>query len=187
MWGNMRDYFFVRRLNAFQSIFEYFQNNNKGIGLHSKGKKDKTLDKKLKDYNFIPLNRMQKYYTPSEGLEPLGEQYKKFRAVNKEIFTPPVILLKRGTTDTEFYCSYADFKCVFTDRIYGISVEEDSINLAKANVAALNSSLGTYFLFLTSSTWSVDKQGDLQSMSQQKVCENILTEFIRNGAVWLGT
>lgn len=161
MWGNMRDYFFLKRLSSFVSILEYFQQNNKGIGLHSKGQKDKTLDAKLKDYSFIPLNRMQKYYTPADGLETLGEKYRKFRAVNKEIFTPPVLLLKRGTTDTEFYCSYADFKCVFTDRIYGISVDEESINLVKANVAALNSSLGTYFLFLTSSTWSVDKQGDL--------------------------
>jgi len=160
MWGGMRDYLFINRLQQIKSISEIFSNHDKGTGLHSKDGKNETLDPIFEDYKFIPLQKVRKYYTPQDGLNKLGSDFSKYRAINKGIFSPPIILLKRGTTDAEFGCSFVDYECVFTDRIFGLSINNKSTDYLKALVACLNSSLATYYLFMISSTWSIDKQGD---------------------------
>lgn len=160
MWGGMRDYLLIAKLQEISSISTLCTDEQKGTGLHLKDDTNKTLDSKYKDYKIVPLKKVQRYYTPNSGLKILGDSYSKYRAINKKIFTPPVILLKRGMSDTQFCCSYIDYKCVFTDRIYGLSIPDKTTNYNKALVASLNSSLATYYLFLISSTWAVDKQGD---------------------------
>lgn len=160
MWGGMRDYLLIAKLQEIPGISTLCTDDQQGTGLHSKDDNNKTLDSKFKDYKIIPLNKVQRYYTPNSGLKVLGDSYSKYRAINKKIFMPPMILLKRGTIDTQFCCSFIDYKSVFTDRIYGLSLSDKTINYSKALVASLNSSLATYYLFLISSTWAVDKQGD---------------------------
>ena len=181
MWGGMRDYFFIKQLQEIPSISNVFGSQNQGTGLHLKDKTNKTLDVAFKNYKVIPLNRLLKYYTSEDGLEELGNDYKKYRAINKEIFNPPILLLKRGTTDTEFCCSFADFKCVFTDRIYGLSIGNISLNHLKALVATLNSTLAMYYLFMISSTWAVDKQGDI--LHEEIISFPAITERISLGSI----
>ena len=161
MWGGMRDYQFIKKLQNTKSILNTFSDQNKGIGLHIKDQKNKTLNEIFKTYKFLPLNKLQRYITPQDGLTELGDNYSKYRDLNNEIFSPPLILLKRGTIDTEFCCSYIDFNCVFTDRIYSISIKNRTPDYCKALVACLNSTICTYYLFMISSTWAVDKQGDV--------------------------
>lgn len=160
MWGNMRDSLFIDKLQKCPSILTLSSNESRGTGLHLKDKKNKTLDSNFRTYKSLPLKKVQRYFTPDSNLHPLGSNYVKYRAINKDIFSPPIILLKRGTIDTQFCCSFVDYRCVYTDRIYGLCLPNKSVNYCKALVASLNSSLATYYLFLISSTWAVDKQGD---------------------------
>lgn len=161
MWGGMRDYIFINRLKKTQSIGILCSQENQGTGLHSKDSSDAPLSLAFKNYKLLPLSKVQRYYTPNHGLKILGDEVTRYRNIKTEsIFKPPVILLKRGTSDTQFCCSYVDYKCVFTDRIYGLSLTNKTEEYYKALVAVMNSSLTTYYLFMISSTWSVDKQGD---------------------------
>ncbi|MCG3166301.1 MAG: hypothetical protein POELPBGB_02079 [Bacteroidia bacterium] len=161
MWGGMRDYLLLKRLQEISSILKIFKDADKGIGLHSKGVDDETLSSTFKNYKLIPQNRIERYYTPNVKFNELGNDYLKYRKLNEGIFKPPLILLKRGTTDMDICSSFIDYKGVFTDRIYGLSIKDRSLEYQKALVACLNSKMAMYYLFMISSTWSVDKGGDM--------------------------
>jgi type I restriction-modification system DNA methylase subunit len=160
MWGGMRDYTFLNRLLELPDINSLARENEKGIGLHKKDSKQTSDNRHLVKHKLIPLAHVERYYTPKFGLKELGNQYTYFRTIDKDIFKPPVVLLKRGSSDREFCCSYADYNCAYTDRIYGLSIRSLSEDYHKALVACLNSSLANYFLFMISSVWAVDKTSD---------------------------
>ena len=161
MWGGMRDYLFLERLNQTPSIRESLKSSEQGIGLHVIGNNDETLNEKFKEYKFVPLGKIKKYYTPDSDYQKLGDNYLKYRNLNDGIFESPILLLRRGSKNSEIIFSYVDFDCVFGDSLYGISMRNKSVNYLKAIVAILNSSLAKYYFFLTSSRWAIDKGGDL--------------------------
>jgi hypothetical protein len=161
MWGGMRDYLFIDWLQKISPIGNLTSKDSQGTGLHSKDSQDHALDKVYANYKLLPMNKVQRYYSPNSQLKTLGDEYLRFREIkSQDIFSPPIILLKRGTSDTRFVCSYVDYKCVFTDRVYGLSLKDKPEVYCKALVATMNSSLASYYLFMISSTWAVDKAGD---------------------------
>ena len=80
-----------------------------------------------------------------------------FRRFGKIIaYKQPHILMKKGQTDKKFCVSYVDFDCSFTDGVYGIYAD-DGEGL-KLLVAFLNSALATYLLFLSPTSWGVERE-----------------------------
>ncbi|MBX2894717.1 MAG: N-6 DNA methylase [Cyclobacteriaceae bacterium] len=161
MWGGARDLQLINRLLEMPNIDSLAGEDEKGIGLHKKDSGQASNNRHLVKHKFIELDRIEKYYTPGSGLKELGSHYSYFRTNSKNIFKPPVILLKRGSKDRDFCFSYCDYNCVYTDRIYGLSLGNRDQVFHKALVACLNSSIANYFLFMISSVWAVDKTSDL--------------------------
>lgn len=161
MWGGPRDLMLINKLLEIPSIASLANKNEKGIGLHKKDKRQTSNNRQLAKHKFIELDKVEKYYTPDTGLKELGRHHLYFRTNDKNIFKPPVVLLKRGSKDSNFCFSFCDYNCVYTDRIYGLSIRSLDKVYHKALVATLNSSLASYFLFMISSVWAVEKAGDL--------------------------
>jgi hypothetical protein len=75
-----------------------------------------------------------------------------------EIYFGPHILIKEGQSNKKFCAAFTDHDCAFRDTITGVSGPSDKSALMKAITAYLNSSFSSYFLFMTASTWGVERE-----------------------------
>jgi len=163
MWGNVRDLKLIERLQSIKSINTVTNRFEKGGGLHIKEKGKPFGNKSLIDHYFIPPQMIQQYYIPQKGLYKLKNEHLRYRTNNHEIFKKPVMLINEGSKGSDFCCSYVDYNCAYKKSTYGISIKNKNANYHKALVACLNSSIATYFYFITSSSWGIDKGGRVQN------------------------
>lgn len=161
MYGNIRDLKFINRLNRISSINDITADNERGIGLKTKGAKEKNENKHLINYYQLPKEKLQSYYVPFGKFIKLGNDYIKYRTNNHKIFDPPLILINEGTKKSTLCVSYIDYSCVYPNSIYGISLKNKSEKYHKALTVCLNSTLAKYYYFLISSNWGVSKGGQL--------------------------
>jgi hypothetical protein len=75
-----------------------------------------------------------------------------------ETYLGPHILIKEGQSNKKFCAAFTEHDCAFRDTITGVSGDSDKSALMKAITAYLNSSFSSYFLFLTASTWGVERE-----------------------------
>ena len=91
-----------------------------------------------------------------------------FRALgNLTSYTAPHLLIKEGQSDKRFTSSYLDYDCSFKHTITGVSFDKTNLsgpdleirkNILKALSAVLNSKIASYFYFLTSVSWGVERE-----------------------------
>lgn len=163
MWGNVRDLKLIERLQSIKSINDITNRFEKGGGLHIKENGKPFGNESLTDHYFIPPQMIQQYYTSKKGLDKLKNEHLRYRTNNHEIFKKPVMLINEGSKGSEFCCSYVDYNCAYKKSTYGISIKNKNANYHKALVACLNSTIATYYFFITSSSWGVDKGGRVQN------------------------
>lgn len=89
------------------------------------------------------------------------------RLGTKEVNYAPHLLIKTGQSNKEFCASYLDYDCYFKHAVYGITFQKETIteeeynfkeNILKALTAILNSRFSSYYLFLTSISWGVERE-----------------------------
>lgn len=73
-----------------------------------------------------------------------------------EAYAGPHVLVKEGLSRGRFTAAYTAKDCTFRDTITG--VHGPNRNALKALTVYLNSSFASYFLFLTSATWGVERE-----------------------------
>lgn len=162
MWGNVRDLRLIDRLKNIPSISDRISKNEWGVGLKIKGTSP-AGNKRLADYPFLPTQEINQYYTGTRNKTVLGDRHRTFRTNSKNIFDAPIVLVKEGSHGGEFCCSYLDSNTAFLSSALGISIKGKDRKFHKALVACLNSSLATYYYFITSSSWGIDKGGRVQN------------------------
>lgn len=163
MWGGMRDYLFIKRLKKIRSIDSITDKREKGTGLHKKETGKEFGNPHLAKHTLIRAENIRQYYTPSDGLKKLGDAHLHYRPNNSQVFNAPIVLINEGSKEGDFCASYIDFNCAFLKSAFGVSIKSKSTEYHKALVACLNSSLASYYYFLTSSSWGIDKGGRVQN------------------------
>ncbi len=155
MWGSFGDWKLIKNIISRSiTLKDYFQNDDNKwetprVGLHGEKKKlnftpDKILDTKL----------IEKYYTPKFASK---KNLKSFRNIDKKIFTPPFVIMKKGQHNKQLTASYIDYDTYCTTACY-IFNGNISIDIKKTLVAIFNSKLTTYLFFLTSSSWGIERE-----------------------------
>lgn len=91
-----------------------------------------------------------------------------FRMLGKmETYFAPHLLIKEGQSDKKFTSSYLDYDCSFKHTITGVSFDKTNLsgedleirkNILKALSAVLNSKIASYFYFLTSVSWGIERE-----------------------------
>ncbi|NQU85081.1 MAG: hypothetical protein HQ541_04910, partial [Mariniphaga sp.] len=105
-----------------------------------------------------------KNYYNAETVESLSNIDIFRRLGKKEVNYAPHLLIKTGQKDKEFCASYIEFDCYFKHAVYGISYKQviekniDKVNLLKALTAYYNSKFSSYYLFLTSISWGIERE-----------------------------
>ena len=85
----------------------------------------------------------------------------------KEVNYAPHLLIKTGQSDKEFCASYIDYDCYFKHAVFGLSFKKDiarekeyqfKTDILKALSAIFNSKFASYYLFLSSISWGVERE-----------------------------
>ena len=157
MWGNIRDLKIIERLEKIEKVKSIVNDNQRGMGLIQDKIAKKVGNNHLKDHYFLDTKQLCIYYTNKKNLLKLKKEGDRFRTNLKDIFDPPLLLFKEGANEN-LSTTYIDYKCVYKSSILGIKFNQDQTEFVKALVACFNSTLASYYYFLTSSSWGVDRK-----------------------------
>lgn len=155
MWGGLADWKLIENLTArTSSIKEFLKNPNNEweepkVGLHGEQSHSNFTPEKVINTRYI-----ERYYTPESASEP---NVKEFRSINKAIFKPPFVIMKKGQHKKRLTASYIDYFSYCTTACYvfnGNVTKQDK----KTLVCILNSKVMKYLLFLTSSSWGIERE-----------------------------
>jgi len=152
MWGGMNDWELIKALNKQHSSFKkYLKNNNieYGSGLHPK---ENESNKIVINGRHTDTDKIEKYYTPAKNTEQIK---KEVRNNNLDLFKQPIAILKEGITNKNILSSFFDYDVYYNKAVYGFSTNE--AEKLKSIVITFNSNLITYFFFLTSSSWGIER------------------------------
>lgn len=152
MWGGMNDWELIKTLNKEHCDLKKYLNNNDikyGSGLHPK---ENESNKMVADGRHIDTTKIERYYTPVDNAKQIK---KEFRKNNLELFKQPTAIIKEGITNKNILSSYFDYDVYYNKAVYGFSTNE--AEKLKSIVITFNSNLATYFFFLTSSSWGIER------------------------------
>ncbi len=155
MWGSYLDFLLVERIsNQYKSLKEYFRNNSIlfKTGLNSDSEHPDFIPEKI-----INAKKISRYFTLNSSENIIKNNTKYYRKINKELFKPPFIILKRFQKDKELVASYIDYEAYCTTT--GMVINEN-INISdKKNIVGLiNSEFSRYFLFMITSSWGIERE-----------------------------
>lgn len=155
MWGGMNDWELIMSiLDRSVSLKEYFKNEDNNwnlpkVGLNGDSEKQDFIPEKIIDAKFV-----ERYYTPESASKINAKTY---RNIASGIFNPPFVIMKKGQHKKLLAASYVDYFSYCTTACYIFNGNIDP-NFKKVLVSILNSRLTTYLLFLTSSSWGIERE-----------------------------
>ena len=145
-------------------MHSFFNINNfvYGVGLELSTPKDK-YNNEIKNLPHISVNNLKLYSTPINFSKRIDNEW--FRRKGKLVaYKAPHILCKEGIKEIEYsngekdkriVASYIEYDCSFYKGIIGItSYKKDELKIL---TAYFNSSFAKYYMFLTSSSWGIER------------------------------
>lgn len=192
-WGDLNDFKLLKNLHNLDNIKLYLEKENitYGGGFQLGNPCDKK-DVTIKDMPHIDLKNVDLYLTNKDKTQTISNTL-FHRKGTKEAYKAPHVLIKEGITkiasnDKDEYriiSSFLDYDCSYYKGIIGIYHNDEDI--LKALVSYLNSSISQYFMFLTSSSWGIErdviKSNELfllPSFLNNKIIVKLLTTYFAN-------
>lgn len=155
-WGSARDMFLIDEIrNSFPKIVKISGNLPKAGFMV--GSKNNDVPKKLCQMKCLPAGEMQRYQIRWQNLGTL--KYKKLESPrNPEIYQAPLILVPEKVDSKGVISAFSEEGIVYPRSYSGISFSKSSDDLAHYLNGIINSSLASYFLFMTASSWGVERK-----------------------------
>ncbi|MBE9050537.1 N-6 DNA methylase [Nostocales cyanobacterium LEGE 11386] len=156
-WGNARDLSIIQFLR--QSFLPLSELLNQvgwhfGRGFYAGSGGDEVPE--LYGKKFLPSGKMPRYKIDMDTLQPLLiTQLDRPRNIN--IYKSPLVIATRGLQASGFFSAFSEEDVLYVDTYIGISIPHEQINLAHYLNGVFNSSLTAYFLFLTASSWGIER------------------------------
>lgn len=149
-WGNYYGYQLIQRVSK-TSLKQYFNENNwiYGRGLNADSKRQDFIPSPI-----IGTAHIARYRTDLSVAKV--NDSKKYRSIPEQLFEPSIVVFKQGQHNGEIACSLFKEKAFFTTTANALNC--DSEEDKKILVSYLNSRLAKYFLFLTTSSWGVERE-----------------------------
>ncbi len=161
VYGSYMDFNFLKRLKGYTSISDYLRNHQAIIkqGLKRVDGNKKIDIKELVGWDFLDLRKEIGQFFISEkhskwALPQVGYIYRENGKVCKDIFTPPMLLIKETVnTKLESVSAVSTQKLVFTDKITSVKLHCDNdMDIYRILSCLINSSLFAYYVQQHSST-----------------------------------
>ncbi|AZA54593.1 class I SAM-dependent DNA methyltransferase [Chryseobacterium sp. G0201] len=111
--------------------------------------------------NSIKTAKAKDFYTKLYEVQNISQidQLTSFRRLGDvDAFTNPHILLKKGLEMNTVCATYISKDCSFRDGVYGFYSNIDEVERLHTLMAYFNSSISTYFLFMTISSYGIERE-----------------------------
>jgi type I restriction-modification system DNA methylase subunit len=187
MWGSYFDFELIERLFKNKTLKNDLVKNKikNGVGFQLlTNKNDKSIKNLfLSESKYLDADYIERFVTNDSGLKGINTSIKTKKAKafynvddftlknsgmpnidlfrrlgNIEAYSPPHLLLKKGLSDNQICASYLDKICTFRDGVYGFYSLEKNENYLKALTTLLNSKISSYLLFLTISSYGIERE-----------------------------
>jgi methylase of polypeptide subunit release factors len=151
LWGNQQDFALLYRLIT----------NNHSLASDTRWISGRGLNADKENPDFIPeyiitTKAIERYYTNENALKKFNEKY--YRKNNDRLFIPPFIIVKEAQHNCQIAASLIDYEAYCTTGAFVINGNELPLCRKKELVAFINSDIVRYILFLTSSTWGIERE-----------------------------
>ncbi|KRT15101.1 endonuclease [Pedobacter ginsenosidimutans] len=187
MWGSYFDFELLEKLFESKSLRQDLIKNNikNGVGFQLlTNKKDKKLKSQfISDSKFLDADCIERYTSQNSNLKGINtsiktEIAKKFYGIDDKLlfanefenisyfrrlgdldaYLAPHLLLKKGLINNQICASYLDKACTFRDGVYGFYSLDENEDYLKVITVLLNSKISSYFLFLTISSYGIERE-----------------------------
>lgn len=156
MWGNLQDFVFISSLiKKNKTLSQYFATDTDekwefGRGLNSDSEKPDFVPEKI-----LRTSAIDRYFTNKDSSLDNNEKY--YRQNNENLFIPPFVIIKQGQHHRKIASSLIDYECYCTTGAFIINGEKP-LFMKKAMVSYFNSDIIRYILFLSSSSWGIERE-----------------------------
>ncbi|MDR3268588.1 MAG: SAM-dependent methyltransferase [Tannerella sp.] len=155
MWGTVQDFNLISFLNRkfALDLKSYFKQNG---WIHATGLNGDSKHKDFVPTPIIETSLIGRYYTPDHVLVPNNKDYRK---IDDALFQPPFIVLKKGQKEKQITASYIDYHAYCKSGAFIINKNDHfSHDMKKVLVSFFNSDLAEYYLFLSASSWGIERE-----------------------------
>jgi N-6 DNA Methylase len=163
-WAGARDLYLIQKLKTeFPCIKEFI---GKPLSNGFKMGTGKEVPEELLLQKWLSSGEMPKYKVDSNKLGLL--LYIQMEAPRKStIYNPPLVVFSQTPDSEGIYSAFSEEIIVYTQKYSGISLAQEDVRLANYLNAIVNSSVISYFLFLTASSWGIERdEVTLQDLSR---------------------
>ena len=159
LWGTHHDAKLLAWFGSYPSL------HNQGFKLRMGFQKetpkgDKNEAKWLENMLCVESDNFVSYLATATGLVTSKSFH---RAVSKEVFHAPLILVHRASCQA----SLSRINLAFRDTISSINGDIEQINILKWLTCVINSPITQYYQFMTSTRWGVERPSPLQNEFEQ--------------------
>lgn len=164
MWGTQRDLEIIEELQKYDDFGAHLgscKSNlswKKAHGFQTSADTNKNKpNNRLSNMPFIDAKDITRFWiNPDKITKVKPNAFSTFGCM--ETYFGPHILIKEGQSNKKFCAAFTEHDCAFRKTITGLFGPSDKSALMKAITAYLNSSFSSYFLFMTASTWGVERE-----------------------------
>lgn len=158
LWGDLGDHHLISRLRSQNRTLGELVNERgwlygRGVQVEGGDARDATP---LLGKPIIPVQALGAFSVDwtlsSEFDRPTLHRTRDFG-----LYEGPLLLIRRGTSNGRLVAVLSLEDVVFNDSVIGVAGTEDEVHILQLACAYINSSVGQYYQFLTSSSWGVER------------------------------
>ncbi|HAC64247.1 MAG TPA: hypothetical protein DCF68_12075 [Cyanothece sp. UBA12306] len=154
-WGSARDKYLIKQLKYYNPDVESISENSPKTGLKV-GNKSQDSPSWLFNKKILPTGSLSRYEIKQSNLNFFN--YTKIESPRKEsIYKSPLVIISEKVTPDGVYCTYSAEDIIYRNSYSGIPVSPDVSDVAHYLNGIINSSVASYFLFLTASSWGIER------------------------------
>lgn len=155
-WGNARDKYLMKRFKASYLLIEKIAGNSpkNGMKIGSNGNR-KALPDFFKKTKILTSNAIFKYQIDFESLDILGKQ-KIDSPRDSKIYKSPLIIIPENLKSSSVFSVFSNHDILYDNSYSGIATHYNYI--AHYLNGIINSSVASYFLFMTASSWGIERE-----------------------------
>ena len=168
-WGSARDMYLIQKLRIFAEIEQIVTNScNNGFKV---GNQKYPIPEEMRDKKWLPSGRISRYQINSQQLDTLP--YQKLESPrNPKIYKAPLIIISEKVDYHGVCAAFSEEDIVYTKSYSGITFAENLVHLAHYLNGVINSSIASYFIFMTASSWGIERHKVMtQDLAQLPVPE----------------
>lgn len=153
LWGNFNNFRLLKKLQKI-TLKDYFDNTDNWI--YGRGLNADSDNPDFVPNQIIKTECIERYFTNPDTSTHCNTKF--YRKNNEQLFSPPFVIFKEGQHNTEIACSLFEKKRYCTTGAFIINTKNNKLDEKKFLVSYLNSDIAKYILFLTASSWGIERE-----------------------------